>query len=158
MRDILLNADDDFRSNTLWHLERWSQKKEEGGWGAKLPVFLSEVWPRHKKAKSPRISARLCDLAFSDAAIFSKIADIVLPLVSEINQEHIMFHNLTNANNNIVDQFPEKTLALLFAVLPQNVSAWPYGIEDTLERIGVADPSLLSDGRLVELKRRWNAR
>lgn len=158
MRDILLNADDDFRSNTLWHLERWSQKKEEGGWGAKLPVFLSEVWPRHKKAKSPRISARLCDLAFSDAAIFSKIKDIVLPLASEINQEHIMFHNLTNANNNIVDQFPEKTLALLFAVLPQNVSAWPYGIEATLERIGVADPSLLSDGRLVELKRRWNAR
>jgi hypothetical protein len=158
MRDVLLNANDDFRSHTLWYLESWSRKEEEGGWGAKLPVFFSEVWPRHKRAKSSRISARLCDLAFSDAAIFSKIADIVLPLVSEINQEHIMLHNLKDARNNIVDQFPEKTLALLFAVLPQNVSAWPYGIEDTLERIGVADPSLLTDGRLVELKRRWNAR
>ena len=158
MRDVLLNADDDFRSHTLWQLERWSQKEEEEGWGAKLPFFLSEVWPRHKKAKSPRISARLCDLAFSNAASFSKIADIILPLVSEINQEHIMFHNLKDAKNNIVVQFPEKTLALLFAVLPENVSAWPYGIEDTLEQIGVAHPSLLSDGRLVELKRRWNAR
>lgn len=158
MRDVLLNADDDFRSHTIWYLERWSQKEEEGGWGAKLPVFLSEVWPRHKKTKSSRISARLCDLALSNAAIFSKIIDIVLPLVSEINQEHMMLHNLKDAKDNIVNQFPEKTLALLFAVLPENLSAWPYGIEDILERIGGADPPLLSDGRLVELKRRWNAR
>jgi hypothetical protein len=158
MRDVLLSADDNFRSHTLWYLERWSQKEEEGGWREKLPVFLGEVWPRHKKAKSPKISARLCELALSDAAIFSKIVDIVLPLVSEINQEHIMLHNLEEAKDNIVNQFPERTLALLFAVLPQNVSTWPYGIEDILERIGGADPSLLSDGRLVELKRRWNAR
>ena len=158
MRDVLLSADEDFRSHTLWHLERWSQKEEDGGWGAKLPVFLSEVWPRHKKAKSPRISARLCDLAFSDAGNFPKIIDIILPLVTKIDQGRILGHNLMKANDDIVTQFPEKVLALLSAVLPENVSTWPYGIEDTLERIGVAGPSLRHDGRLVELKRRWNAR
>jgi hypothetical protein len=77
MRDVLITADDEFRSQTLWHLERWSSKEKEGGWGAKLAVFLNEVWPRHKKAKSLRISARLCDLAFSSAANFSKTADII---------------------------------------------------------------------------------
>ena len=156
MRDVLLNADDDFRTHILWQLKGWSCKEEEGGWKEKLPVFLTEVWPRHKKAKSPGISAALCDLAFSDADSFSKIADIILPLVTEINQEHIALYNFIDAK--IVDQFPKKTLALLFAALPEDVSAWPYGMEDTLDRIGVADPSLLNDARLVELKRRWNAR
>jgi hypothetical protein len=78
--------------------------------------------------------------------------------VTKIDQEHIVLHNLNRAQIGIVDQFPEKTLALLFAVLPENVSAWPYGIEDTLEQIGVADPSLMHDARLIKLKRRWNAR
>ena len=157
IRDVLLDADDNFRLKILWQLEGWSKHKE-GDWGVKLPVFFSDVWPRHKKAKSPKISVNLCDLAFSDAATFVKIVDIILPLVTKIDQEHIVLHNLRKANGDIVRQFPEKMLALLFAVLPENVSAWPYGIEDTLERIGVANPSLLHDGRLVELKRRWNAR
>jgi hypothetical protein len=157
IRDVLLDADDNFRLKILWQLEGWSKHKE-GDWGVKLPVFFSDVWPRHKKAKSPKISVNLCDLAFSDAATFVKIVDIILPLVTKIDQEHIVLHNLRKANGDIVRQFPEKMLALLFAVLPENVSAWPYGIEDTLERIRVANPSLLHDGRLVELKRRWNAR
>lgn len=157
MREVLLNVDDNFRSQILWQLKGWSTHKE-GDWEAKLPVFLSEVWPRHKKAKGPKICANLCDLAFSDAANFQKIVDIILPLVAKIDQEHIALHNLRKANSDIVGQFPEKTLALLFAVLPENASAWPYRIEDTLERIGVADPFLMHDGRLVELKRRWNAR
>lgn len=154
MRDVLLDTDDDFRTKTLWQLKVWSSR----GWKEKLPVFLTEVWPRHKKVKGPKIPAALFDLAFSDADNFSEIADIILPLVTEINQEHIVLHNLRRAKNDIVDQSPEKVLALLFAVLPENVSAWPYGIEATLDGIGAADPSLLNDARLVELKRRWNAR
>jgi hypothetical protein len=58
MRDVLFNADDNFRSQILWQLKAWSKNKE-GDWGKKLSIFLTEVWPRHKKAKSPRISARL---------------------------------------------------------------------------------------------------
>jgi hypothetical protein len=139
-------------------LERWSSKEEEGGWGAKLTVFLTEVWPRHKKTKSPRISARLCDLAFSSAVKFLKIVDIILPLVTEINQEYSFHYDFMDDENNIVRQYPERTLALIFAILPGNASSWPYGTEAALEQIGIADSSLLKDGRLIELKRRWNAR
>ena len=159
MRDVLLMADDDFRSHTLWYLETWPRQEGGGEWRAKSIVFLTAVWPRHNKAKSPRISARLCDLAFSDADNFSKMADAILPLVTKINQEHIVLLDLRRRNKgDIVNRFPEKVLALLRTVLPENVSAWPFGIEATLDGIGVADPSLLNDARLVELKRRWNAR
>ena len=53
MREVLLNTDDDFRSQILWHLKGWSSKQEAEGWGDLLPVFLSEVWPKHTKVKSP---------------------------------------------------------------------------------------------------------
>ncbi len=158
MRDILVNADDDFRSHILWQLEAWSANKgnEDGKWDKKLSVFFNNVWPRQKSAKSPRITAKLCELAFSDATAFPERVDIILPLVTKIDQD--VRHHLMRLEDNVVDQYPEKTLLLLSAVLPENAAVWPYGIESTLERIGNANPSLLKDPRLVELKRRWNAR
>lgn len=158
MREVLINADDDFRSHVLWQLERWSSEAQEGdgNWLKQLPVFLTEVWPRQKSAKTSRITARLCELAFSDAAAFQERVEIILPLVTKIDQE--ARHHLVRLEENIVDQYPEKTLALLSAILPDDTAVWPYGIETVLERIANSDPSLLRDPRLVELKRRWNAR
>lgn len=158
MRDVLVNADDDFRSHVLWELDRWSSEAQEknGNWAKQLPVFLTEVWPRQKSAKTPRITARLCDLAFSDAAAFPDRVDIILPLVTKIDQDSR--HDLTRLEDNTVGQHPEKMLALLSATLPENAAVWPYGIETVLERIRNVDPSLLKDPRFVELKRRWNAR
>jgi hypothetical protein len=67
-------------------------------------------------------------------------------------------YDLMSLEENVVDQYPEKTLTVLWAILPEDVTVWPYSMEETLQRIGNADPSLLKDHRLVELKRRWNAR
>jgi hypothetical protein len=77
-------------------------------------------------------------------------------LVTKIDDEARQY--LTGLEDELVDQYPEKTLALLSSILPEDATAWPYGIETALERIADADPSLLRDRRLVELKRRWNAR
>ncbi len=52
--------------------------------------FLGEVWPREKKAKSPRISIALLDLVFSDTVNPSEIADIVLPLISQAQSWSIL--------------------------------------------------------------------
>ena len=160
MRDILVNADDDFRSRTLWQLQRWSSKRQAGeeSWGEKVPVFLTKVWPRQIKAKSPRITARLLDVALSNATTFPEIADFIIPLVTKSDREHLWLPDLKESAGNMVDKYPDKMLALLSAVLPENVAVWPYDIEDVLKRIGIADPSLRKDPRLIELKRRWNAR
>jgi hypothetical protein len=160
MRAALVTADDNFRSRTLWQLQRWFSQREgdEGLWRTKAPVFLTEVWPRHIKAKSPRITASLLDLAFSNASTFPEIADIIMPLVTKSDREHLWLPDLMGAEGNVVNNHPDKLLALLYAVLPENVDVWPYGIEDILERIDVVAPSLVKDPRLVELKRRWNAR
>ena len=161
MHDVLLHTDDDFRSHILWQVERWSEIKENGTgekWAVMLPEFLRNVWPRQKSVKTPTISARLCDLAFSNAERFTELAEIILPLLTTIDRDHLMLSNLRKSKDNIVDLYPYQILALLHAVLPDNVAAWPYDIEETLQRISEADISLNSDERLLELKRKWNAR
>ncbi len=121
-------------------------------------VLKTGVWPRQKSAKTPKISARLCDLAFSNAERFPKIAEIILPLLTTIDRDHITLPNLHKSKDTIVDLYPQQTLALLHAVLPDNVSAWPYNIEATLNRIGDVDESLRLDERLIELNRKWRSR
>ncbi len=160
MRDVLLYVDDDFRCRILWQVERWS-KNQEAPAGEKWPQMLAEllrdVWPRQKSVKTPAVSAALCDLAFSNVERFPEIADIVLPLLTKIDQNHVRIPNLRNSKDT-TDLYPHRTLALLYAVLPDNVAAWPFAIEETLERIGEAANDLRRDEKLIELNRKWNAR
>jgi hypothetical protein len=88
MREVLIDAAESFRSHTLWQLERWSADKE-GNWAEQSFEFLSDVWPRHKKGKSAGISARLCNLAFSNAAAFPQLVDVILPLLTKIDQANV---------------------------------------------------------------------
>jgi len=161
MHNVLLNADDQFRGQVLWHLEMWSKNENDGRgekWSAKIPELLRDVWPRQKSVKTPRTSAALCDLAFSSADHFSEIAEIILPLLTRIGGNRFVPHDLLESKDNIVDKYPQSTLAILHAVLPDDVADWPYGTGDILDRIGEADNSLGVDERLLELKRKWNSR
>ena len=159
MKDGLVNADDNFRLETLSQLERLSSAKEdnETSWARQLTLFLNQVWPKQKIAKSPQTSARLCDLAFSDATNFPEKVDSILPLVTEIDAEYFGLNNLL-VDDNLLKEHSEKTLELLWTVLPENAALWPLATEEVLERLGKADSNLLKDPRFVELKRRWNAR
>lgn len=156
MRDVILNTEDDFRASILWHLEKWS--KEDTKWAAILPEFLQDVWPLQKAVKTPTVSAQLCNLAFANSKSFAEISEIVLPLLTTISSDRLMLPNLRKTKDSIVEVHPEKVLALLYAVLPVQVTTWPYGIEELLHRIEKARASLRSDERLIELNRRWNAR
>jgi len=161
MHDVLLHTDEDFRSHILWQVERWSKTKENAAsekWSVMLLELLHDVWPRQKSVKTPIISAQLCNLVFSNVERFPEIAEIVLPLLTTIDLDHLMLPDLRKSKDNIVDLYPQQTLEFLHAVLPDNVAAWPYDIEETLQRLSDADCSLNSDERLLELKRKWNAR
>lgn len=157
MRALLLNAGDEFRSRILWQAERWANQPQGERWKNLLPQLL-RIWPRQISAKSPNTSARLCELAFSNAEQFVLIAELILPLLTKIERDHLSLPNLQRSQDNIVDQHPAQALALLYAVLPDNARSWPYGIDGTLRRIGDADQALNMDERLIELLRRWDAR
>jgi hypothetical protein len=160
MRDMLLKGGDDFRAQAVWYLEQWTSggPQSHEAWMRLLPELLREVWPRHKAAKSPKTSARLCDLAFSNPKLFPQIADVVTDLVAKVSDQHLVLTNLEDNDSTIANTYPKQTLALLSAVLPEDVFKWPYGIEAILERLQRAEPSLIKDDRLMELKRKWNSR
>lgn len=161
MRDVLLSVDDEFRSNILWQLSRWSESEDAEAaerWSVLLPTLLREAWPLQKTVKTPATSASLCDLAFSDAERFQEISEIILPLLTKIDQGNRIHLTFPLTNNDIFEQHPKETLAIMHAVLPDDVGGWPYGANEILNRISNTNELLATDERLVELKRKWNAR
>jgi hypothetical protein len=153
MREILLQADENFRVHTLWQAKSFLTGKKADR--RNLPIFLTDVWPRHKKAKSPRISTALCELAFTDTEAFGSLADVILPLVSKVDRHGFFIYKLEDSK--IIDLYPEKLLALLCAVLPDDTSEWPYGIGSALKRIGEVKSALSKDKSLIELMKRLGA-
>lgn len=156
MTAVLVDAGDDFRTQVLWHLERWSSAPGSH-WKDDALTLLAHVWPKQIVAKTPRVSARLAELAFAQGERFSLYANCVLPLVGPIDQDFINLPALRRSKHNLVDEFPEQTLALLHAILTDDARQWPYGVSDVLDRIGAVTPSLLSDSRLIKLNRIRNS-
>ena len=102
------------------------------------------------------MSVRLVEFLVSNVESFPKLAEVVLPLLTKIDQGHgLYFHDEVS---EIIDKHSELFLSMLYAVLPDEVSNWPYGIGDVLEKIGDANSNSRSDTRFRELKRKWSAR
>jgi hypothetical protein len=154
-RSLLLNSSDEFRSQMLWQVQRWSNENER--WKALIPQLLRN-WPRQIAAKTPATSARLCELVFSSVDEFPQLVKLVLPLLTKVDSRHLILPELKKENTNLVDRYPAETLAVLHAVLPESAHAWPYGIDATIKLIGEADGALKADAKLIELLRKWDAR
>jgi hypothetical protein len=58
----------------------------------------------------------------------------------------------------ITQNYPDQVLELLAAVLPDNVTHWPYGVNQTLEGLTKAKPALIIDPRMIRLKGIWDRR
>jgi hypothetical protein len=152
MTAVLVDADDDFRTQLIWHLENWT-KDPKSRWTDGATILLTQIWPKQLAAKTPRVSAKLAELAFSQGDLFPQYVDYVLPLVVPIDQDYINLPIRGLDKESLVEKYPERTLALLDAVLTDNARQWPYGIAEMLDRIGKADTQLLTDSRLIKLNR-----
>jgi hypothetical protein len=152
MAAVLLDADDDFRVQLLWHLENWT-KQPGSDWGEDAAILLKQVWPKQIAAKTPRVSAKLAELAFAQGDRFPLFVDYVLPLVVPIDQDYIRLPIERTDSDLLVETYPERTLALLNAVLTDNARQWPYGVSEILDRIAKAEPQMFTDSRLIRLNR-----
>lgn len=155
LRDSLDNAEEDFRLAMLWQFEKLAES--EDAWRTQVVEFLSSVWPRTKRSKSGRVSARIAELAISVPSNFPAAVSAAVPLIERGNDEYLLLHGLTD-NGGVVERYPEETLNLLYHLLPANIGRWPHKIEEILDRLAKALPAIKSDRRWVELKRQWDAR
>ena len=157
MRTVILEANDEFRSQLVWQLDNWSKSKDQPMLHEEALTFLRNVWPRQVAAKTPGVSARLAELALSHEEHFSEYVDAVVPLVIPIDRDHITLPSLRRSKErSVIESYPEKTLELLDAILPDDGRKWPYGIDAVLNRLG--QTSMASDARLLRLNRIWSAR
>ena len=160
LRNVLIEAGDEFRSKILWHAESRMRESEDGGeneWVASVTRLLREVWPRQKSVKTPAMSARLFGLAACSETHFPELARVIQPLLARIGADGMRLPGLTRMRG-IVNRHPRAVLGLLDAVLEARVARWPSGVEGVLRRLWEADESLRGDSRLLELRRKWGAR
>ncbi len=104
------------------------------------------------------MSAGLCTVAFSNEARFPDVVDAIIPLVTSIAGSHLVLPNVLKSDENLLRKYPKHALALLWAVLPEDATAWPHGTADALEQIGISDNTLVNDERLTELRRRLSSK
>lgn len=157
LRKALLNFNGEMRSHVLWRAKsRTEEKREE--WAPLLLELLRNVWPKQLVAKSEVVSKRLFDLAFVDKDIFPELAEMVLPLLTEISDQYYLFQIVQPPCVDIVTAHPLEILSLICAVLSENVAKWPYNIGEMLDFLGNAGEGVRNDARFIELKRKWDSR
>jgi len=151
MRDVLLETDDEFRCSLLFDLRHWSSEER---WSDQLAEFLGAVWPRNKKARSGRVSAALCNLAFAQKRNYAEISKAAARLVIQSPAQHLHFFDLDDESEAARRGHPNETITLLHAVLPQDPRYWPYGAPQLIADLSNVKVSAAARLKLNELQMR----
>ncbi|MDE2717680.1 MAG: SIR2 family protein [Chloroflexota bacterium] len=151
IRTAILEADDEFRYFLLWTLRRWSYDHEV--WGPDHIVeFLSEAWPKQKRAKTDRTSANLIDLALSLTTGFREVAQVVLQLIARAHDaRYAIISGLSELEEVPAGRHPREVLDLLYAFLPDRRACWPYSATEALQFLKAHHPSICKDPKFIEL-------
>ena len=153
LREILVESDDDLRGQVLWHIEHWSADTQ-GTWRGRLVPFLSDVWPNHRAVRTPEMSSRLVDLALASGDLFTEVVQAILPRLVPVRQGMMRgFMLKEEQQDHPARAHPAAMLDLLWAILAEDASLWPYRIEEVLDWLAEA-PETRADTRLSELRRR----
>lgn len=153
LREILVETDDDLRGQVLWHIEHWSADPE-GMWRGRLVPFLTDVWPNHRSIRTPEMSTRLVDLALASGDLFPQVVEAILPRLVPVRGGMLRGFMLREGkDHHPASIYPAAMLDLLWAILAEDTTQWPYKIEEILDLLSEA-PETRADSRLSELRRR----
>ncbi|WLT08169.1 SIR2 family protein [Bartonella apihabitans] len=160
LHELLLKSDDKFRIVILDHLKLKILNKNvfPNQWKSRLPELFA-IWPKQIKAWSPEVSAGFFNLLIWSDEQFPVLLNLVinrLNKVYDIRSANLYSLTVSGFGNRIIQDYPKELLELLFTVLPDNASQWPYSIAEILQKIVETDSSLKKDERYVELKRRYS--
>ena len=151
LRNLLIHSNEGVRLRCLRSLADWGERSEEVA--AQVPEFLTKVWPRQLAVRTPAASAALAELALRSGQNMPHVTRAIIPLV-ETTAAHVeALPRFRRAHDEILERFPREHLEILFAILPEDVALWPWGMDQLIERFTTM-PDLKSDPKLAELRRR----
>ena len=156
LREVLVHADDELRTQMLWYLERWALEPDSR-WGDRLLPFLRNVWPRQRAARTARVSSRLADLALAIPNRFPEIVEVILPRLVPIKGMSLRVAPFLDAEAGIAARHASTLLDLLWVILAEDPIEWPYETGKILAKLA-EESKTRDDPRLAELRRREQQR
>lgn len=156
LREVLIHAEDELRTQMLWYLERWSNDPGSR-WAGLTEPFLKNVWPRQRAVRTARTSARLVDLALAKRDRFPEIVEMILPLIGPMAGGSGRIGPLIDVEDGIVSRHPLPLLNLLWKTLSEDPWLWPYDTRRMLDALS-QKAEVRDDPRLAELIRREHNR
>src|SRR5690606_40495285 len=119
-----------------------------------LVPFLTDVWPNHRAVRTPELSTHLVDLALASGELFPQVVQAILPRLVPVRGGMLRgFMLRPEAESHPALVYPAAMLDLLWALLAEDATLWPYKIEEVLDVLADA-PETRADPRLSELRRR----
>jgi hypothetical protein len=152
LREILIWSDDELRIQMLWQLKQWSRAPATK-WRDRLIPFFTHVWPKQRALRTPAISSRLADFLLASDDLMPTLMPLILPRLVPIRGDTTTFLRIKDPEKDPVRRFPGAVLDLLWAILGEDPSHWPYKVEDILDRLAET-PEIGDDPGLSELRRR----
>jgi hypothetical protein len=153
LREVLVHTDDEFRQQLVWQLEKWCAEPESS-WRERVVPFFSRVWPKQRALHTPAMSGHLANFALASGDLMPTVIELILPRLVPVRNPSLRLESTGKApGDHPASAYPAATLDLLWAILGEDASSWPYRIDRTLELLAQA-PETASDLRLSELRRR----
>ncbi|WP_457091741.1 SIR2 family protein [Microvirga sp. P5_D2] len=153
LREVLIHTTEEFRQQLLWQLERWCAEPDSP-WRDRAVPFFRQVWPKQRALRTPVMSSHLANFALASGDLMPAVVELILSRLVPVRSTPLRFEYTSGSNaDHPARAYPAATLDLLWAVLGEDASSWPYGIERTLELLAQA-PETASDSRLSALRRR----
>lgn len=113
--------------------------------------FLDKAWPRERKFQTESTSKQFWRLAQAAGTEFPDVVDTVFPYLGQVSQLHTI-HYLSETDkgeegSELATKYPQHSLKLLHALVPDEPGRSPYNLGTVLEMIGYARPTLRQDPR-----------
>ncbi len=153
LRDLLVDANDDFRRHIIYHLRQWS-KDLSGPWHSVAVRFLDDVWPKQRALRTSAISSMLADFALDSGDLMPEITRAIMTRLVPVPSANLYRLILdTEKDDYPLRKYPSASLDLLWAILPDNREDLPYGFDNCLKVLEETS-EIAGDPRLAEFRRR----
>jgi len=153
LRECLITGGNHFRNRMLWFLGNWASEEGEP-WTSRVVPFLSTVWPLQQSVRNSESSAALIELAFTvPDFLFPDVVRAILPRLLVAGAGMELGSSVGDESFDLLSKFPEALLDLLWAILPEDGTNWPYQASTVVEGLSKS-PTVQADKRLAELCRR----
>ncbi len=121
----------------------------------RVEVLFGEVWPKNKSIRTNELSSSFADLVLSVCEVNPKIFELVNGFMSQSNDMRIQsleFHSRIDMSK----KFPALFIKVMYIVLADDPSNWPYYANEVLMDIHENNMPLRNNEKLIELLKRFN--